>query len=139
MTYVFDSNILIYLAFGTASEHAAAKSVTDKIIEAKEVIILTEAVILSFFRISTLLKPTPLTPGEARSFIDALLSYPKIQLFTPNLQHYRNFGARLENGKIKGNLIMDAHLGEVALLTNSTIVTNDDDFKKLSGVKFIKI
>jgi len=139
MTYVLDSNILIYLAFSAAAEHASAKAVTDKIIKANEVIILTEAVILSFFSISTLLKPTPLTPGEARTFIDALLSYPKVQLFTPSVQHYRNFGARLENEKIRGNLIMDAHLGEVALLTNSTIITNDDDFKKMSGVKFIKI
>ncbi len=139
MKYILDSNILIYLAFGSAPEHAAAKAVTDKIINAGNVIILTEAVILSFLRISTLLKPTPLTPHEARSFIDALLSYPKIQLFTPTIQHYRNFGARLENGGISGNLIMDAHLGEVSMLTNSTIVTNDDDFEKMPGVKFIKI
>ena len=34
---------------------------------------------------------------------------------------------------------MDAHIAEVALLTNSTIITNDDDFKKFPRVKFIKI
>jgi len=139
MKYLFDSNILIYLAFGSATEHAPAKAVTDRITRAGEVIILTEAVILSFFRISTLLKPTPLTPREARMFIDGLLSYPKIQLFAPTQSHYRNFGARLESGKIRGNLVMDAHLAEVCLLTNSTLVTNDDDFKKIPGVKFIKI
>lgn len=139
MKYIFDSNILIYLAFGSAPEHAPTKAVTDRIIKANEVIILTEAVILSFYRISTLLKPTPLTPRETRSFIDALLSYQKTQLFTPTHHHYRNFGARLEKEKIGGNLVMDAHLAEVSLLTNSTIVTNDDNFKKLPGVKFIKI
>ncbi len=139
MTYLLDSNILIYLAFRGAIEHAAAKAVTDKIIKANEVIVLTEAVVLSFFRISTYLKPTPLTPAEAKVFIDALLNYPKIQLFAPTVQHYRNYGVRLENGNIAGNLVMDAHLAEVSLLTNSTIVTNDDDFKKLPGVKFIKI
>ncbi len=139
MKYLLDSNVLIYLAFGAAPEHGSAKAVTEKITKANEVIILTEAVILSFFRIATILKPTPLTPREARSFIDALLSYPKLQLFTPTVQHYQNFGARLQNDKISGNLIMDAHLAEVARLTNSTIVTNDDDFKKMHGVKFITI
>jgi uncharacterized protein len=139
MNYLLDSNILIYLAFNAAPEHIAAKAVTDKIIKANEIIILTEAVVLSFFRISTLLKPTPLTPAEARLFIDALLNYPKIQIFAPTVQHYRNFGARLENDTITGNLTMDAHLAEVALLTNSTIVTNDDDFKKFPGVRFVKI
>jgi len=139
MTYLLDSNILIYLAFNAAAEHSSAKVVTDKIMKANEVIVLTEAVVLSFFRISTLLKPTSLTPAEARLFIDALLNYPKIQIFTPTAQHYRNFGARLENDNITGNLTMDAHLAEVALMTNSTIVTNDDDFKKFPAVKFIKI
>jgi len=139
MKYLLDSNILIYLAFGSAPEHASTKAVMDRIIKAGEVIILTEAVLLSFFRVSTLLKPTPLTSDEARSFIEALLGYPKIQLFTPTLQHYRNFGARLKKDKISGNLVMDAHLAEVALLTNSTIVTNDEDFKKMRGVKHIKI
>ncbi len=139
MTYVLDSNILIYLAFEKAAEHASAKTVTDKILKANEVIILTEAVVLSFFRVSTLLKPTPLTPHEGRSFIDALLGYPKIQLFAPTAQHYRNFGKRLEEDTITGNLVMDAHLAEVAILTNSTIVTNDDDFKRFPGVRFVKI
>jgi len=139
MTYLLDSNILIYLAFGAASEHASAKAVTDKIMKANEVIILTEAVVLSFYRISTLLKPSPLTPAEARLFIDALLSYPKIQIFAPSVAHYHHFGKRLEKEKIAGNLVMDAHLAEVALLTNSTIVTNDDDFKKFTGVKSVQI
>lgn len=139
MSYVLDSNILIYLAFNAAAEHPAAKSVVDKIFKSKAVIILTEAVVLSFFRISTQIKPTPLTPAEARQFIDALLTYPKIQLFVPTKGHYERFGERLENENIGGNLVMDAHLAEVALLTNSTIVTNDDDFKKFAGVKFIKI
>lgn len=139
MTYLLDSNILIYLAFQGATEHQAAKAVTDKIFQANEVIILTEAVVLSFFRISTLLKPTPLTPTEANLFVETLLNYPKIQLFAPTVQHYRNFGKRLENEIIAGNLVMDAHLAEVSLLTNSTIITNDDDFKKFPGVRFIKI
>lgn len=139
MTYLLDSNILIYLAFNGAAEHLAAKAITDQIIKANEIIILTEAVVLSFYRISTLLKPTPLTPAEARLFIDALLNYSKIQFFNPTEQHYRNFGMRLEHENIAGNLVMDAHLAEVSLLTNSTIVTNDDDFKKFPGVKFIKI
>ena len=85
------------------------------------------------------MKPTPLTPVEAKLFVDALLNYPNIQFFTPTAQHYRNFGIRLEKEKIAGNLVMDAHLAEIASLTNSTIVTNDDDFKKFVGVKFIKI
>lgn len=139
MTYVLDSNILIYLAFEGAAEHRAARSVIEKITAANEVIILTEAVLLSFFRIATQIKPTPLTPAEARKFIDALMSYEKVQLFAPTVQHYRNFGQRLADGGIKGNLVMDAHLAEVAMLTNSTIVTNDDDFKRFPRVKFFKI
>ena len=139
MTYLLDSNILIYLAFGGAPEHAAARSTTERVMVAGEVIILTEAVVLSFFRVSTLLKPTPLTPAEARLFIDELMKYPKIQLFEPTIRHYENFGASLENRNVTGNLVMDAHLAEVALLTNSTIITNDDDFKKFPGVRFIKI
>lgn len=139
MTYIFDSNILIYLAFKGAQEHPAARNVTDRIFAAQEIVILTEAVVLSFLRISTALKPTALTETEAQTFLDALLDYPHLQLFAPQLQHYKNLTANLVKQKIKGNLVMDAHIAEVALLTNSTIITNDDDFKKFPRVKFIKI
>ena len=139
MTYIFDSNILIYLAFKGAKEHLAARNVTDRIFAAQEIVILTEAVVLSFLRISTSLKPTSLTSIEAQIFLDALLDYPQIQLFAPSLRHYKSLTANLVKGKIKGNLVMDAHLAEVALLTNSTIITNDDDFKKFPRVKFINI
>ena len=61
MTYIFDSNILIYLAFQGAQEHTSARNVTDRIFAAQEIVILTEAIVLSFLRISTALKPTPLT------------------------------------------------------------------------------
>lgn len=139
MTYIFDSNILIYLAFQGANEHAAARTVTDRIFAAQEIVILTEAIVLSFLRISTSLKPTPLTEKEARIFLDALLDYPHLQLFAPSVRHYKNLTANLVKQKIKGNLVMDAHIAEVALLTNSAIITNDDDFKKFPRVKFIKI
>lgn len=139
MTYIFDSNILIYLAFQGAPEHRAARNVTDRIFAAQEIVVLTEAIVLSFLRISTALKPTPLTSTEARVFLDALLDYPHLQLFAPSVQHYKNLTANLVKGKIKGNLVMDAHIAEVALLTNSTIITNDDDFKRFPRVKFIKI
>lgn len=139
MTYIFDSNILIYLAFKGAKEHTAARNVTDRIFAAHEIVILTEAIVLSFLRISTLLKPTPLTEKEAQKFLDALLDYPYLQLFAPSIKHYKNLTTNLVKQKIRGNLIMDAHIAETALLTNSTIITNDDDFKKFPRVKFIKI
>ena len=139
MTYIFDSNILIYLAFKGAQEHAAARNVTDRVFAAQEVVILTEAIVLSFLRISTSLKPTPLTEREAQKFLDSLLDYPHLQLFAPSVRHYKTLTANLVKQKIKGNLVMDAHIAEVALLTNSTIITNDDDFKKFPRVKFIKI
>ncbi len=139
MTYIFDSNILIYLAFKGAPEHAMARNITDRIFAAQEVVVLTEAIVLSFLRISTALKPTPLTVKEAQVFLDTLLYYPHLQLFAPNIRHYKNLTANLVKDKIKGNLVMDAHIAEVALLTNSTIITNDDDFKRFPRVKFIKI
>jgi toxin-antitoxin system PIN domain toxin len=139
MTYIFDSNILIYLAFKGAKEHLAARNVTDRVFTAQEIVILTEAIILSFLRISTSLKPNSLTEKEARVFLDALLEYPHLQLFAPSVRHYKNLTANLVGQKIKGNLVMDAHIAEVALLTNSMIITNDDDFKKFPRVKFLKI
>lgn len=139
MTYIFDSNILIYLAFQGAKEHMAARNVTDRVFAAQEIVILTEAIVLSFLRISTSLKPTPLTSTEAQIFLDTLLDYPNLQLFAPSVPHYKNLTAKLVGQNITGNLVMDAHIAEVALLTNSTIITNDDDFKKFPRVKFIKI
>jgi toxin-antitoxin system PIN domain toxin len=139
MTYIFDSNILIYLAFKGAKEYKATLNVVNRIFAAREIVILTEAIVLSFLRISTSLKPTPLMEKEAREFLDALLDYPHLQLFAPSVPHYKNLTANLVKQKIKGNLVMDAHIAEVALLTNSTIITNDDDFKKFPRVKFIKI
>jgi uncharacterized protein len=133
------SYILIHLAFKGAQEHAAVRNITDRIFAAQEIVILTEAIVLSFLRISTSLKPTPLEEKEAQKFLDALLGYSHLQLFAPSVRHHKNLTANLVKQKIKGNLVMDAHIAEVALLTNSTIITNDDGFKKFPHVKFIKI
>ena len=60
-------------------------------------------------------------------------------LTVPSLRYYRNLTANVAKGEIKGSLMMDTHIAEVTLLTNSTIITNDSDFKKFPRVKFIKI
>lgn len=133
MTYIFDSNILIYLAFQSEPEHTTTRSVADKVLAAQEIVISTEAFVFSFLRITTALKSTPLTGKNKRKHF--LKHCSIVLIFNCSRQAFDisiDLTTSFCKGKIKSNL--DAHVAEVVLFTNSTIIANDD-YKKFPASK----
>src|SRR4051812_411493 len=90
MSYVLDTNILVYAKMKGMPEHAAVSAwLSDAIADASNILVC-ETSILAFLRISTnpkLFDP-PLDSNAAKDFLMDLLSIPTVSLFHPSVHHF---------------------------------------------------
>jgi uncharacterized protein len=138
MTYLLDSNILIYAKMDGMPEHnAAALWLSSALNGGVDSVIVTEVTLLSFLRITTNPKifTPPLSSGGALTFTKDLLADSSVSLFRPSEEHFVDVARFMRDHKFTGNLTMDAHLAVVALNTGATLVTRDDDFSKIAYLK----
>ena len=137
MTYLLDSNILLYAHRTAMPQYQKTSDWLTAAINNNQTILLTESVILSFIRIGTNRKifDPPMTVADAGRVTARLLAEPNVLIHTPQASHYAALAAQMTKLKLTDNMTMDAHLACVALTTKAIIVTNDRDFKKFPFVK----
>ncbi|CAN5458636.1 hypothetical protein BH10ACI3_BH10ACI3_01370 [soil metagenome] len=140
MLYLLDSNILIYAKLDGMAEHKkTSRWLTDAVNDRETQIIISEASILSFLRISTNSKvfDPPLGFDDARAFVDGLLAYSNVQIFKPTAEHFVGVVELMKKHNFGGNLTMDAHLAVMAFSTGAVLVTADKDFKRIPYMKIL--
>lgn len=137
MTFLLDSNVLIYAHCDGMAQHTKVAAWLTRAVSQGESVILTETVILSFYRIASNDKAmsNPLTVADIAAAVENLLTQPNVSLFTPTNAHFRHFEQFCRKYTISSRLVMDAHLCVAALASGATIATCDKDFKKFSHVK----
>ena len=137
--YLLDSNILVYANIQTLPEHPATSLWLKNAVNGNEAILLTESVILSFFRLTTnsgIFSPA-LSVEQCRQVFERLLAYPNVLLYKAEAQHYLQLAELMEKHKLTDKQTMDAHLVCIALATKAVLVTNDKGFGKFPYVKII--
>lgn len=141
MLYLPDANILIYAKMAGMPEHKAAlKWLNAALSDKNTTLLVSETTILAFLRITTNKKvfSPPLSVGDARKFVKALLSDSSVQLFRPTPDHFAAVADLMKKQKFIGNLTMDAHIAAIAISAGATVVTYDADFKKIPYLKVIE-
>lgn len=138
MDYLLDSNVLLYAKMSAMPEHsAAAKWLEEAVSDAGSEIFISETSVLSFLRIATnekVFKPA-LPVAEAGKFIASLLDRPNVHLLNPASDHFREVVKAMDAHSMTGNLVMDVHLAVLAMSIGATLVTRDNDFKKIPYLK----
>lgn len=135
MSYSLDVNILLYASDQASSLHKAAMSFLEDRIADPDIMCLAWPTLISYLRISTHSRifARPLSPAEAFSNLEALLSLPRVRVLSENegfLEIYREVTSAFP---VRGNLVPDAHLA--ALLRQHGVrrlYTNDADFRKFA-------
>lgn len=137
MTFLLDSNILIYAHCEDMPQHGRVAPWLAQAINRSDSVILTETVVLSFYRIASNQKAmsNPLTVAEIAAAVENLLAQVNVVLFTPTTAHFRHFEQFCRKHSISSRLVMDAHLCVAALASGATVATCDKDFKKFPHVK----
>ncbi len=137
MIFLLDSNVLIYAHCEEMPQHSKVAAWLAQTINRGDSIILTETVILSFYRIASNLKAmsNPLTVTEIAEAVENLLAQINVSVFTSTNAHFRHYEQFCRQHTITSRLVMDAHLCAAALASGATVATCDKDFKKFPHVK----
>ncbi len=138
MSYSVDVNILLYASDQSNPRYEAALRFLEARAEAPDLFCLAWLTLISFLRIAThpRIFMNPLSPEEALSNVEMLLSLPRVRVLTEAegfLEVYREVTGSFP---VRGNLVPDAHLA--ALLRQhgvGTIYTTDADFRKFTFLK----
>ena len=101
-----------------------------------EVVGLAWVVLLAFIRVATspVVFPTPLSPDEATSQVEAWLAAPAAVVTQPTTRHAPLLRGLLRDTGTGGNLTTDAHLAALAVEHGADIVSFDRDFARFPGV-----
>ena len=137
MTATIDTNIFVVAAHTSSPRQERARALLDWVAQGPGVVHLLWPTLFGFLRIVT--HPTifdhPLSPDDAASAVDRLVSRPHIRVGGEIEDFWRSYRRVAEDVKPRGNLVPDAHL--VALMHQhgiSTIWSNDRDLRKFSGI-----
>ena len=134
---VIDVNLLLYAYDSASLEHDRAAAWLDQGLSSSAAIGLSWHTILSFLRISTSLKMIvrPLELDHAASIISDWLERPNVSIIDPTERHWEIFSKLLPRSRVRGSLIMDAHLAALAIEHGATLCTNDRDFARFPGLR----
>ncbi len=133
MSFSFDVNILLYASDAGSPYFERAKTFIEACIVQKELFYLGWPTVMSYLRIAThpAVFGRPLSPDEAMTNVEALLSLPHARLLSEDEGFWDVYRTTTAEVPTRGNLVPDAHLA--ALLRShgvKTLYTHDRDFLK---------
>jgi toxin-antitoxin system PIN domain toxin len=134
---LIDVNLLLYAYDSASLEHERAAAWLDRWLSSSALVGLSWHTILSFLRISTSPKMIfrPLELAEATSIVSEWLDRATVSIVDPTERHWQIFNKLLPRSRVRGSLIMDAHLAALAIEHGATLCTNDRDFARFPGLK----
>lgn len=134
-----DVNLLINAIHTGSPDHAAAKAWLDELLCGGEPVGLPWAVIVGFVRITTNPRITthPFTLEESLAQVRDWLALPAVKILHPTAGHERQFAEQCRAARATGNLVTDAHLAALAIEHDCELASNDVDFARFPGLRWI--
>jgi toxin-antitoxin system PIN domain toxin len=134
---VVDLNLLLYAYHAAAKEHEPASSWLTELFASHEAVGLSWVTLLGFLRIATTprILTTPYDLGEASEIVSSWLLRDNVLIVSPTDRHWPILYGFLPKHRVRGSLIVDAHLAALAIEHGATLCTNDRDFLRFPGLK----
>ncbi len=134
-----DANLLIYAHDESAPEHEQARLWWEAALSGKEEIGLAWIVVLAFTRLMT--HPNvclnPVSVEEVRSAVESWIHCPQVRILQLSDHSLAAFFDLLSDAGTGGNLSTDALIALHAREHSATIYSNDRDFDRFKGIKWI--
>lgn len=134
-----DANLLLYAVVSGFPQHARAHAWWEETINGPARVGVTQPAIFGFLRLSTSARvlQAPLPVDEAAAYVHNWLAQPNVDLLVPGPDHLRIALDLLIGAGTAGNLTTDAQLAAYALERQGEIHSNDTDFARFPGVKWV--
>lgn len=134
-----DVNLLLYAVIDAFPQHDKARAWWEGVVNSSELIGLADPAIFGFLRISTnprLIKP-PLSVEEATGHIEGWLVEPNMRVAQPGPHYHEIALGFLRAAGTASNLTTDAQLAAIAIENDAALYSNDSDFARFKGLKWV--
>lgn len=134
-----DLNLLIYAHDNQTTQHVRAKQWWEDSLSGNEAVGMPWVVVLGFIRLTTSKKvfTKPLSMSQCLNIIASWRLQKNYNELLPGAEHYKIFSRLLIESEAGSNLTTDAHLAALAIEYQATLYSNDNDFARFSGLKWI--
>jgi toxin-antitoxin system PIN domain toxin len=136
---LIDANLLLY-AYDSSSEfHRSAADWLTATFSGPDLTGLAWITILAFLRISThpRMRAHPFTAAEAVDIVQDWLDQPNVRVLSPTSRHWAILKDLIPKAQVRAALMTDAHLAALAIEHGAVLYTNDRDFTRFPGLKWI--
>ena len=134
-----DANLLIYAHDESCPQHRKALDWWQRTLNGSETVGIPWIVMLAFTRLLT--SPqiclNPLTTEQVREIVGSWLSGPNVRMIQVSQRAVGIFFDLLREAGMGGNLCTDALIALHAREHSATIYSNDRDFDRFPGVKWV--
>ena len=134
-----DANLLIYAHDALSPDHLRAREWWCATLSGSETVGLPWVVILAFTRIMThpQISQNPLSTKQVRGIIDDWVQAPCVGIIQVSNRAVPVFFDLMQDARMGGNLSTDALIAVHAREHSATIYSNDLDFDRFSGIKWV--
>lgn len=137
---VLDANLLLYAHNPVFPQHeAVAFWLEETLSEGKDSLAITWQVATAFIRISTnpRIFDIPFDISTSANCLNELFAHPLVQQIGPTERHWGIYSAILIEQKLKGDIVMDAHIAAIAVEHNAAVASTDKNFRRFS--EYVKV
>ncbi|MEM6792538.1 MAG: TA system VapC family ribonuclease toxin [Acidobacteriota bacterium] len=135
---LLDANVLIYAYDSRSPFHEHAKSWLEMTFRSLTPVRLPWTNILAFLRITTngRILEQPFTTEEALEIVGEWLALPNVSTVEPTERHFTLLRRAVEDGRVQGAMMMDAHLAALANEHGLTLFSADRDFARFDELSW---
>ena len=134
-----DVNLLVYAYDTTCPQHEGARAWLEELFSGEQDVGLPWQTISAFLRVLT----HPGVAGgrfgtaEAVAIAEEWLALPNVRTLSPGRGHWTLFRELLLKTNARGNITTDAALAATAIEHGATLYTNDRDFARFQGLRWV--
>ncbi len=134
-----DANLLIYAYDAASPFHRASRRWLEGLFSSPEAVGLPILSIHAFLRFSTdpRIVPTPRTFARAAEIVDSWLVVPHVQILYPADRHWLLLQKLAGQVRPSKGLITDAAIAAIAIEYGAVVHTNDRDFARFPGLRWV--
>jgi toxin-antitoxin system PIN domain toxin len=131
-------NLLVYAYAARDPRHARAAAWWSAAVS-REQVALPWAVVLGFLRLVTTpaVVERPAPADRVLATVEGWLARSNVQVLEPGPRHLSLLRALLAEAGTAGRLTSDAHLAALAIEHQCTLHSNDADFGRFSGLRWV--
>jgi len=134
-----DINLLVYAHNADAPLHTLARTWWTDLVSREQPIAVPWAVTFGFIRLvthaSVMTHPVPV--AEAMAIVEEWFAIDNIRPLDPGPRHLQLATHLFAQAGVAGNLTTDVHLAALALENQAELHSNDADFGRFSGLRWV--